>query len=305
MIEDGLAEKPWRIWYAVNVVVSNYYQRRSHEEESSCPTTRCKINKFQNHQEFENSACQDKDWSKPSSSRNCKRNWWETKGDIRFGIQTQSTMDTSKTYRECARYKLFDVIHWRCIHLFPVSGWRWGSFFYILHIFGIYQSVVRHSSLTQNEVRVFHGNQAIGISVLERPAWRCLTNNCHKNISFDPSLMAKILFQVKWHKIIQPRNQFVILGPGVYRGGFNTGYSIEKATNFAEFSWPVSGTFPQNRRNMRDHLCNSRFCGEDYLERSSYDYRVYQERKNVVQRGVSTIPETVRQSPVWFHSGDC
>lgn len=62
-----------------------------------------------------------------------------------------------------------------------------------------------------------------------------------KNILFDLNLMSSISFQLRVHSLIQPRNQFVILEPRVYHGGFKMGYSIAKATYFAEFSWPDYG----------------------------------------------------------------
>lgn len=47
--------------------------------------------------------------------------------------------------------------------------------------------------------------------------------------------------KVKVTRIIQKEGQFVVLAPGIYREGFNSGYNIAKAAHFATFSLPEAG----------------------------------------------------------------
>lgn len=95
--------------------------------------------------------------------------------------------------------------------------------------------------------------------------------------------MTKMSFQVKVHKIIKRRNQFVIVGPWVQHGWFNTEYNI--ATNFANFSWPEYGRdfakIKEFERAFEFLLSVERiFWMEAHMTIES------QNQKNVVQRSV-------------------
>lgn len=70
-------------------------------------------------------------------------------------------------------------------------------------------------------------------------AWQIITM---KLILLDPSLVTKIPFKIWTHKVVERLNQVLILGLGVYYGGFNAEYKIAKAIKFANFAWPEYGS---------------------------------------------------------------
>lgn len=72
-----------------------------------------------------------------------------------------------------------------------------------------------------------------------------------KNILFNPMILLDDKSEtVKISRIIQREGQFVILAPGAYHGGFNCGYNVAKATNFADFSWPEVGRLASRNKEI-------------------------------------------------------
>ena len=57
----------------------------------------------------------------------------------------------------------------------------------------------------------------------------------HKTVLFEPSVLLK--HGIKLHKIIQMPREFVICKAQAYHSGFNVGFNIAEAINFAMPSW--------------------------------------------------------------------
>ena len=57
----------------------------------------------------------------------------------------------------------------------------------------------------------------------------------HKTSVIEPGLLLKN--GIKLHKIVQRPREFVIGRPQAYHSGFNTGYNIAEAVNFALEPW--------------------------------------------------------------------
>lgn len=56
-----------------------------------------------------------------------------------------------------------------------------------------------------------------------------------KNTAFNPALLLKSDHKMPVTRIVQRKNQFMILCSKVYHGGFNTGHNIADATIFIDF----------------------------------------------------------------------
>lgn len=58
-----------------------------------------------------------------------------------------------------------------------------------------------------------------------------------KNILFNPLMLKNRSSNTKITRIVKQQNQFVILGPGAYLGGFNVSYEVAQATTSSDFFW--------------------------------------------------------------------
>ena len=57
----------------------------------------------------------------------------------------------------------------------------------------------------------------------------------HKACMFSPEILDK--HGIPYNKIVQRKNETVITSPYAYHGGFNTGFNLAEATNFATEKW--------------------------------------------------------------------
>lgn len=67
-----------------------------------------------------------------------------------------------------------------------------------------------------------------------------VTDSCnlyirHKTVMIPPSVLE--LHNIKFARIIQKPGEYVILFPGTYHSGFNAGYNVAEAINFAASGW--------------------------------------------------------------------
>jgi jumonji domain-containing protein 2 len=59
----------------------------------------------------------------------------------------------------------------------------------------------------------------------------------HKTTIINPYLLKKTFPQIKIHKVRQEAGEFIIVFPGSYHHGFNHGFNIAEAVNYATVKW--------------------------------------------------------------------
>lgn len=66
---------------------------------------------------------------------------------------------------------------------------------------------------------------------------RCKEYLRHKNIMISPQVLLQHIPDLKIHKIIHHPGEFVITLGGSYHAGFNWGFNVAEAVNFATPAW--------------------------------------------------------------------
>lgn len=71
----------------------------------------------------------------------------------------------------------------------------------------------------------------------QQAAAECKEYMRHKTMVISPYVLKKNTYNLKIHKMIQHPGEFIITMAGAYHTGFNWGFNVAEAVNFATVRW--------------------------------------------------------------------
>jgi len=113
-----------------------------------------------------------------------------------------------------------------------------------------------------------------------------------KNCLFNPSLPSTCSYDLPFLNAVQEPGTFVALPPCAYHGGFNTGFNIAEAVNYADCSWLTPARIT-SRTETIDRLSNQVSLPIEYM--------VCMEAKSFIEQSSSCSSSTLRSSVRSLH----